>query len=467
LPTTARMWNARAVARRPIVLLHGYSASAEDLTAWREILLERDYDATEVHLGGYISLSNEITIKDLAEAFDRALRIQSGLDDGQEFDAIVHSTGGLVIREWLTTYSSRRDRVKHIVGLAPAMFGSPLAHKGRSWMGAMFKGEKARAPDFMEAGTQILSGLEMGSSYTWRLAHRDLLTEQPTYGEGADTPFPFIFIGLEGYGGLRGLFTSPDGSDGTVRWAAAGLNIRKLIVDLRREPGVDEPPSVEVAPWTNVNVPLVFVPDCNHGTIVSDPPRELVEMTMAALAVENSDDYDAWAERYAGSQQRERALDGKEQWQQFVMHAVDERGDPVPDYYLDLGTVDDGEFAPLEHFSLDTHPFTDDPSYRCFHVNLEKLGPAERRTLQLRLIAQSGTELVAYYGHDSETFTAAGDEQAEPGKWDAKVDLTPWLHDEEVKFFYPFTTTLVEIRLNREPMPPIGISQLLEFVELE
>src|SRR5918995_5276172 len=228
------------MARRPIVLLHGYSASVESLRPWRESLIRQGYAATEVHLGGYISLSNEITIKDLAEGFDRALRVQAGLDSGQEFDAIVHSTGGLVIREWLATYAARRERVKHIIGLAPAMFGSPLAHKGRSWLGAIFKGERERPPDFLEAGSQVLSGLELASSYTWDLAHRDLLGEKPTYGAHADTPYPFIFIGAEGYGGLRGLFSNPDGSDGTVRWAAAGLSTRKLIVDMRAAPGIDE-----------------------------------------------------------------------------------------------------------------------------------------------------------------------------------------------------------------------------------
>ena len=107
---------------------------------------------------------------------------------------------------------------------------------------------------------------------------------------------------------------------------------------------------------------------------------------------------------------------------------------------------------------------TSDPLAPSSTVDLSELRPEERRTLQLRLIAQSGTELVAYYGHDSETFTADGDAQG--GKWDAKIDLTPWLHDKEVKFFHPLTTTLVEIRLNREPMPPRGVNQLLEFVDL-
>jgi len=30
-------------------------------------------------------------------------------------------------------------RLKHLIGLAPATFGSPLAHKGPSWLGALFQ----------------------------------------------------------------------------------------------------------------------------------------------------------------------------------------------------------------------------------------------------------------------------------------------------------------------------------------
>ena len=455
------------MSRRPVVLLHGYSDSARGLGRWKEILGGEGYDPADVHLGEYVSLSNEITIKDIAEGFDRALREQVGLKDGQEFDAIVHSTGGLVIREWLATYPSRRTRVKHIVGLAPAMFGSPLAHKGRSWLGAIFKGEKGlfspdRAPDFLEAGTRVLSGLEMGSSYTWQLAERDLLGAKPTYGKGSDTPYPFVFIGVDGYGGLRGLFTNPDGSDGTVRWAAAGMNIRKLHVDLRQEPGLEQEPRVEVGPWSNIAIPLVLVEGCNHGTILSDPPRALVNMVVSALEIGDMAAYEGWAATNAGPDSDSHKAHEKRRWQQFVIRAVDERGDPVPDYFIELGSRENGEFEPLEDFALEVHPYTFDPSYRCFHVNLRELAPEKRSSLRLRLIAESGTALVAYYGYGRQTVsTDAGTTRA---KWDAELDLTSWLDNDDVTFFAPSTTTLVEIQLNREPMPPTGVNEVLYFV---
>ena len=53
--------------------------------------------------------------------------------------------------------------------LAPANFGSPLAHKGRALLGRAIKGFGSG----FETGTHILRSLEMASPYTWELAERD------------------------------------------------------------------------------------------------------------------------------------------------------------------------------------------------------------------------------------------------------------------------------------------------------
>ena len=54
----------------------------------------------------------------------------------------------VVIRAWLTNYSLRASRLTHLVGLAPATFGSPLAHKGRGFLVGVFAGKRNRGPDF-------------------------------------------------------------------------------------------------------------------------------------------------------------------------------------------------------------------------------------------------------------------------------------------------------------------------------
>jgi len=228
------------------LLIHGYSADGEDLIPWKNMLKHVGISAVTIAIGNYVTLNNEVTIKDLGEAFDRALRLtewsSGGKDDTWTFDAIVHSTGMLVLRQWLTSdpfdsgdKRSRIKRLKHLVGLAPATFGSPQGKKGRSWLGALVKGNKDPGPDFLNAGDRVLDGLELGSRYTWELTHKDMLCEDPLYGKGPDTPYVAVFIGSSGYSGIDALANSP-GSDGTVRWAGCALNARKIRVDFRREP---------------------------------------------------------------------------------------------------------------------------------------------------------------------------------------------------------------------------------------
>lgn len=441
---------------RKVVLLHGYSSNADSLGPWRDALLECDYAIEDIRLGDYISLSNEITIRDIAEGFDRALREQGGLDPDEEFDAIVHSTGSLVIREWLVSYEGRRRRLKHLIGLAPANFGSPMAHRGRSVLGAVWKGGRndIGGPDFLEPGDRILSALELGSSYTWTLAHRDLLAPadidpgareslKPIYSDDPETPYPFVFIGTKQYR-LANLVIHEDGYDGTVRWAGAALDTRKLVIDLTRLPptGATAPTPdhkrVREQPRASTGIPLVFVNGLNHSTIL-EKPGELIAPVVEALAVKDAGGYRAWKATHSAAARPDQ------RWQQFVVRVVDERGDPVPDYHIAMGTGRGEQFEPLEEFSVDVHPYREDPSFRCFHVNIDALpeGP-----LQLRLLASSGTPWVGYYGVNADARPARRDDSV---MWNAKLDLKL---PAGIDFFFAYTTTLVEIRLNREPAPP-------------
>ena len=53
----------------------------------------------------------------------------------------MHSTGALVVRDWLPRhFTPARAPVKRLVMLAPAYFGSHLTHKGRSFTGRVYKG---------------------------------------------------------------------------------------------------------------------------------------------------------------------------------------------------------------------------------------------------------------------------------------------------------------------------------------
>ncbi len=445
--------------RNPLVLVHGYSDRAETFKPWEKILSARGYDVTTIHACSYRSLTNELTLKDIAEGFDRALRLRAGLTADEPFDAIVHSTGMLVIRAWLTAYERRRNRLKHLVGLAPATFGSPLAHKGRSWLGALFKGNKEPGPDFLEAGDEILDGLELGSAFTWDLAHLDLLGEETFYGPTKRTPYVSIFCGTKGYGGLQKLVTDDPGSDGTVRWASCPLNTRKICIDMTRDAARDdEKKRVTIAPWKNTDIPLIPVAEKNHGTILSDPPAELADMIDSALQVSNAAESSEWVRRaLAATAATREKLD---EWQQFVVRAVDERGDPVRDWNIQLFTYTaKGNDKQIRPFDVDVHVYKRDPSLRCFHVHLKDLDYRNLMSLWVRVIASTGSQLVGYHG-----FSSAGEsgEALEGGKWTAALDISSLING-DVKFFYPFTTTLVELKLNREPLPLTGKNQVCWF----
>jgi hypothetical protein len=485
---------------RPLVLIHGYSADgAEMLTlksAVARALLHRGIESTPIDVCNYVSLNNEVTIQDLAEGLDRALRKQGIFDGTQDFDAIVHSTGMLVLRTWLANGGPaggnlRLAHLKHLIGLAPATWGSPQAHKGRTWLGAMIKGNRNIGPDFLNAGDLILEGLELGSSFTWELAHRDLLGVAPFYDDGPDTPFVAVFIGNQPYDGLASAANDP-GTDGTVRWSGCSLNTRKVIVDLTVPPQ-SAAGRVHITPWalSRLDIPMIAVNGRNHGTLIADPEPGMLEQIAGFLQVNNQAGYSAWlagAREYgnaalkamkinpgAGADGLEggvkkyfgigRAGVPMEGWQQFVVHARDQHGDGVPDYMIEiLAQQPDGNWALFEEMYTDVHPYGPDPSYRCFHIRLP-LGVSSGEVssgevkLRARIHALTGTELVAYRGYKSDPAANSLD--------DSPIDIEiDDLGEGNGTLFCPFTTTLIEIVLQREPMPPgPGFSTLLTFLQ--
>jgi hypothetical protein len=360
----------------------------------------------------------------------------------------------LVIRAWLASYARRYGRLRHLIALAPGTFGSPLAHKGRSWLGAIFKGNRQFGPDFMEAGDLILDGLELGSRFTWDLAHLDLIGKNVRFGPEADTPYVFTFCGNKGYGGLRSVVNEP-GTDGTVRWAGCPLNSRKIIIDLTDSASRQR---IRMEKWSGQNIPLIPADGLNHETIISSPSPDLVQQVVDALQVTDRSSFDRWLTR--AQAQTQAAREAMTPWQQFIVRAMDERGDPITDYNLQLFTsVTENRQRTLAPFYTDVHVYSRDASLRCFHVRLDRLKPEQIADLYLYLLASSGSERVGYYGYGvGAEKTPAG------GKWDAALNISELLTAEGARFFYPFTTTLLEVRLNREPLPLQGPNQVLWFM---
>jgi pimeloyl-ACP methyl ester carboxylesterase len=442
----------------PLVLIHGYASGSGAFGTWSRALASAERKVEDMFIGNYITLNNEVTVDDIANGFEHALR-DRGLD-GKPFDAIVHSTGMLVLRSWLTNPNapaSRRGLLKHLIGLAPATFGSPIAAKGRSLLGRIFIGHKDPfGPDFLSSGNMVLDNLELASEFTWNLAHRDLI-EEKLYGLGNDTPYVFIFDGTNDYGMLAEIFDRHDqeGSDGVVRWSGVALNTRKINLNLGVPKG-----GVQWSDWSNLlDIPMVPIAGVHHNQIMGQPPQGLIDLVLQALNVNSKEDFDKFHNTIIPASDVVRQGREKQKgnsWQQFVVHAVDNHGAPITDYSIEIiAKAADGGETSLSNFEADVHPYAADNSFRCFHVRLD--GMAEKlqgKKLTARIIANTGTKLVGYQGYGS---TQVQNAAPDFGPIDLDLSNFDGSNPNQPALFYPFTTTLIEITLNREPLPPVDI----------
>jgi hypothetical protein len=480
-------------AQGRVLLIHGYSAQWKAFLPWRAALSAAGIATETINVGNYVTLNNEVTIKDLGEAFDRALRLSEFArvlpPDAWTFDAVVHSTGMLVVRQWLTSDPyppndprSRIRRLKHLVGIAPATFGSPQAKEGRSWLGALVKGNHALGPDFLNAGDMVLDGLELASEFTWNLAHKDMLGPKPLYDKGDGTPYVAVFIGNEPYTGVSAVANSP-GCDGTVRWAGCALNTRKVTLDFRHNAQLDPTDAtkrVVISDWSaeRLAAPMIAVNGQNHGTIIAEPKPAVVSLVRDFFGVQDKEAYDAWETRAlvfcAPSKATMDTSDGVTDgagWQQLWIHMVDDHGDGVTDYNIqvfygeDLSESDD---PAKESVKLIADTYSSDSSYRCFYIHLtrEMLELKDNnKKMWLELIASSGSALIeyeAYTGGTSDPLRLAIDEHNPATNKPVKMDITG-LTEGGASLFFPYTTTLLEVFVEREPMPLGAVSDLFTF----
>jgi len=480
-------------AQGRVLLIHGYSADWTAFLPWRSALSAAGISTQTISVGNYVTLNNEVTIKDLGEAFDRALRMSKFAEenpgDRWTFDAVVHSTGMLVLRQWLTSDPfppsdgrSRVRRLKHLVGLAPATFGSPQAKKGRSWLGALVKGNHDLGPDFLNAGDMVLDGLELASKYTWDLAGKDMLGQTPLYDKGNETPYVAVFIGNVPYSGLSALANSP-GCDGTVRWAGCALDTRKVTLDFRRHAQLDPADSTKrvlISDWSSrrLSAPMIAVDGQNHGTIIAEPKPQVVSLVHDFFGIKDDDQYDAWeAQALAFGAPARARMDTSDEvkngagWQQLWIHMVDDHGDGVTDYNIQLyyGTaLTESDDPDKESIKLIADTYSNDSSYRCFYIHLTKEMmslKADGKKMWMELIASSGSTLIeyeAYTGSANDPMRLAIDSQSPAKNPPVKMDITD-LTEGGASLFYPYTTTLLEVFVQREPMPLGKVSSLFTF----
>ncbi|HEX9876008.1 MAG TPA: hypothetical protein VGC50_05080 [Gammaproteobacteria bacterium] len=404
---------------RQVVVLHGWSDDSESFKPLIAFLKRNGYEVTPLFLGDYISMRDEVRIEDVARRMEEVVRekmakpadARDRLD--KTFDLIVHSTGGLLARRWIAEYcKDGACPVRNFLMLAPANFGSVLAHKGRSMIGRLFKGGLKTG---FQVGEEMLYALELGSSFQWELAQRDLFVPAGDGNTevfyGADKTRPFVITGTHAYKGLGRDLINENGSDGTVRVAAANLNAHGITVDFTAS--LTEP---RIEPWgrrggAELEFPIAVLPDRDHGNVIdpdadghaNDPEYQarLAELIVDALGTQTAAQYQAKVESWNavtrdtrtlaglcdGAGKRRQEIFGRSppdssyfhEHYQIVVRAEDQFGAPILDYFIEFFPTPEDvhrftQFRKASHFFHDkvlehTHVHRRNAAHRCFFVD--------------------------------------------------------------------------------------------------
>lgn len=347
-----------------VLLIHGWSASDKSMAGVGELLAAKGYETSDVFLGGYPSMDDDVRIADSGRRLNAVIAEMQG--DGRlpaRFHVVVHSTGALVARWWMAEYFPRGGApVANFLMLAPANFGSPLATIGRSTLGRLTKG----FTNGFQTGTHFLNALELASQFQEDLALRDRLsadghTESPFSENGTR---PYVIVGADPIFGTGIL--GEKAWDGTVRVATANIDPRGVTVDFSKG-SILKP---DFRAWSRRGpdeTPFAVIPDRSHLSILKPAAGDsaskdktvserLERLILQALGVKGADGYRTVIDDWTAicHETRQLAQDGAEadalrdrilgragadgsrfrEFYQIVVEAVDDTGLPVDDFSI-------------------------------------------------------------------------------------------------------------------------------------
>jgi len=483
---------------KPIVLIHGYSAESSKSTKKAITKIYGDLPASlrktfgaanvvEIDLSRYISLEDGLTVDDVSRAFDRTLHQNYSHLLQQGFHALVHSTGALVIRNWLRTFSPKPSPLTNLVYMAGANFGSGWAHIGQGqfakWGRLIFQGS--------ERGVRILHGLELGAEWTIDL-HRHFLKSGndlvKKYGV-----FEHVIVGTqaeEGWFKVPIRYAKEDGADGVVRVAASNVNFNYVRLEATEE--------AKALTWREVQqhakrdrdlssrrddtlyratsnsrpglggrpvVPFAIPYECAHsgdkmGVVTGKKPREQV-MRLLDLALKTTTS--SWPGRVAQfdaetDKTYQEALDGQaptlkwisepraqyDRHAQVVIRMRDQDGRPVLHYDVFFDSVQGAadKSLPIRELIEHKHINGQTPNVIAFYLRTDKFDSDEEAWVP-RVPKVDGC-----YLDISATEPETGDINYLPLRFEfTKAELE--------KYIRPHMTTIIDVVLQRVPSPNV------------
>lgn len=362
-----------------IVIIHGWSDHSASFRKLARLLSQRlEAETRIINLADWLSLDDDVTYADLAVAMQRAW-VEGKLPvEPRSVDLVVHSTGALVAREWMTTFHAPDTVPVHrFLMLAPANFGSPLAHKGHSFIGRAVKGWGSG----FQTGRQILHGLELASPYTWQLAERDVFTTPAGRWYGRGRVLATVLAGNTGYRGISAI-ANERGGDGTVRIACANLDALRLELDFSPD---SETPRASLKSASG-DVAFGVLDGENHSTLAlkeRGPVNPHTEtLIVRALEVTDADFPARTGAAFGWQQELERhaapLAPANPRLQHTVVHLHDDHGQDIPDYFFEIyRTLRNNDRNFEERFYREVirhvHPHAPHPAWRAFYLDLDAL----------------------------------------------------------------------------------------------
>ena len=320
-----------------VFLVHGWSVTnTSTYQALHLKLAENGFDLQEVNLGRYVTLENNVEIRDIAKAMHNALKDNLGNNWKQEFHLITHSTGALVVKQWIAYHYkdkfSQYKPLKNVVFLAAPHFGSRLAHHGKSMLAQLkYRGD---------TGKQALTALELGSSFSWNINKEWIKPE--TWKEKGIRPYSIIGDRVEKKGLISRIFPAAfeEGSDMVVRAAAGNLNFRRF--ELRAQTkGLKEVGKIEGVPFCALDKYTHTGPEqgiINSIKRKSTPQNHLaLKLILDCLKAADSSDYDTIRKRFIILTKNTRK--NRKPFSQIDFRFLDDQNQPVKDYVFKLGAV--------------------------------------------------------------------------------------------------------------------------------
>jgi len=382
-----------------LIFVHGWSVTDTDTYGKLPEAIQKvapsewQLEVSHIYLGEYISFHDEVTVFDIARAFDAARK--EAIGDYTEFSCITHSTGAPVLREWINLFygadslnSLDNLPLKHLIMLAPANHGSALAQLG-----------KARASrikswfDGVEPGQNILNWLELGSSEQWSLN-----TDWLNY-EFGNNLYPVVITGQtidkKLYDYINS-YTAEKGSDGVVRVAATNLNYR--LVQLNQNNSLSDQLDIVGAVRTSTKeIAMEVLANTSHSgrdkgimqsvTSRNQDKKQVVKSIIDSLSVNNEQAYKSLAQDMKKRTATIQKISTK--YSMIVFKVIDNYGAEIEDFDIYLLAGNDYRPDKLpKGFHVDTQKNLINKCELTYYLNHNKMKTILDGKIGFRVIAR-------------------------------------------------------------------------------